>query len=332
MEEITRFANPELLWILLVLIPMTAYYIFRTRQGGAAIQISTVAGIDGASKSIKYYLRHLPFVLRCCAIALLIIALARPQSSEQGSKTSTEGIDIMLAMDVSSSMLARDFKPDRISVARETASKFIVDRPNDRIGIVVFAGESFTQSPLTTDKRTLLNLMSQIRSGIIEDGTAIGNGLATAINRLKESDAASKVIILLTDGVNNAGQITPVTAADIAQTFGIKVYTIGVGTMGTALYPQIDAWGTTVMVSMKVEIDEEVLRQIAEKTGGEYFRATDNQTLGQIYDKINELEKTKIETDDFTRYNELYAKYALWALVLLAAEFIIQKLWLRRIP
>ena len=332
MEEITRFANPELLWILLVLIPMTAYYIFRTRQGGAAIQISTVAGIDGASKSIKYYLRHLPFVLRCCAIALLIIALARPQSSEQGSKTSTEGIDIMLAMDVSSSMLARDFKPDRISVARETASKFIVDRPNDRIGIVVFAGESFTQSPLTTDKRTLLNLMSQIRSGIIEDGTAIGNGLATAINRLKESDAASKVIILLTDGVNNAGQITPVTAADIAQTFGIKVYTIGVGTMGTALYPQIDAWGNTVMAPMKVEIDEEVLRQIAEKTGGEYFRATDNQTLGQIYDKINELEKTKIETDDFTRYNELYAKYALWALVLLAAEFIIQKLWLRRIP
>lgn len=317
---------------MLVLIPMAAYYIFRTRQGGAAIQISSVSGVEGVGKSLKYYLRHLPFVMRCGAIALLVVALARPQSSEQGSRTSTEGIDIILAMDVSGSMLARDFKPDRITVARETAAKFIVDRPNDRIGIVVFAGESFTQSPLTTDKRTLQNLMSQVRSGVIDDGTAIGNGLATAINRLKESDAASKVIILLTDGVNNAGQITPVTAAEIAQTFGIKVYTIGVGTMGTALYPQVDGWGNTVLAPMKVEIDEEVLRQIAEKTGGEYFRATDNQTLGQIYDKINELEKTRIETDDFTRYNELYASYAIWALVLLVAEFIVRKLWLRRIP
>lgn len=332
MEGITRFANPELLWILLALIPLVAYYIFRTRQGGAAIQISSVGGVEGMGRSLKYYVRHLPFVLRCVAVALLIVALARPQDSEEGSRTSTEGIDIILAMDVSGSMLARDFKPDRITVARDVASKFIVDRANDRIGVVVFAGESFTQSPLTTDKRTLLNLMSQVRSGIIEDGTAIGNGLATAVNRIKDSNAKSKVIILLTDGVNNSGQIAPLTAADIAQTYGIKVYTIGVGSMGTAMTPAIDRWGNTVLAPMKVEIDEETLRKIASQTGGEYFRATDNKTLQQIYDKINELEKTKIETDDFTKYNELYTRYALAALIVLLAEFLIGKLWLRRIP
>lgn len=332
MEGITRFANPDLLWLLLALIPMAAYYVFRTLQGGAAIQMSSVSGVEGAGKPLKYYARHLPFVLRCAAVALLIVALARPQSSEQGSRTSTEGIDIILAMDVSSSMLAQDFKPDRITVAREVASKFIVDRVNDRIGIVVFAGESFTQSPLTTDKRTLTNLMSQIRSGIIEDGTAIGNGLASAVNRLRDSDSKSKVVILLTDGVNNSGQITPLTAADIAASYGIKVYTIGVGTRGTALMPGYDRWGGRVLAPVQVEIDEETLTQIAEKTGGEYFRATDNKTLQQVYDKINELEKTKIETDDFTKYNELYAKYALIALALLVLEFLIGKLWLRRIP
>lgn len=332
MEGITRFANPDLLWLLLVIIPMAAYYVFRTLQGGAAIQMSSVSGVEGAGKPLKYYGRHLPFVLRCAAMALLIVALARPQSSEQGSRTSTEGIDIILAMDVSGSMLAQDFKPDRITVAREVASKFIVDRVNDRIGIVVFAGESFTQSPLSTDKRTLTNLMSQIRSGIIEDGTAIGNGLASAVNRLRDSDSKSKVVILLTDGVNNSGQITPLTAADIAASYGIKVYTIGVGTRGTALMPGYDRWGGRVLAPVQVEIDEETLTQIAEKTGGEYFRATDNKTLQQVYDKINELEKTKIETDDFTKYNELFAKYALIALALLVLEFLIGKLWLRRIP
>ncbi len=332
MDNITRFANPDLLWLLLALVPMAAYYVLRTWQGDAAIQVSSVSGVEGGGKPLKYYARHLPFVLRCGAIALLVIALARPQSSEQGSRTSTEGIDIVLAMDVSGSMLAQDFRPDRITVAREVASKFIVDRANDRIGIVVFAGESFTQSPLTTDKRTLINLMSQIRSGLIEDGTAIGNGLGTAVNRLKDSDAESKVIILLTDGVNNSGHITPLTAADIAASYGIKVYTIGVGTRGTALMPGYDQWGNRVLAPVEVEIDEEVLTQIAEKTGGEYFRATDNKTLQQVYDRINELEKTKIETDDFTKYNELYAMYALLALGLLVLEFLVSKLWLRRIP
>ena len=215
------FANPKLLWLLTVLVPLAAWYIYNQIKGGATLRMSSIETIPPATRSLKYYLRHLPFVMRLGAIALAIIALARPQSTEKGSNATTEGIDIVLAMDVSSSMLARDFEPDRIGAARQVASKFIVDRPSDRIGIVVFAGESFTQSPLTTDKSSLLNLMGQIKSGVIEDGTAIGNGLATAINRLKESDAESKVVILLTDGVNNSGQIAPLTAADIASTLGI---------------------------------------------------------------------------------------------------------------
>lgn len=332
MNEITRFANPQFLWFLLILVPLAGYYIYRTLQGGASIQISTISGVRNAGKTFKYYLRHLPFVLRCAAIALLIIALARPQNSEYGSSSTTEGIDIMLAMDVSGSMLARDFKPDRISAAKEVASKFIVDRKNDRIGIVVFAGESFTQSPLTTDKRTLLNLMSQVRSGVIQDGTAIGNGLATAVNRLKESDAKSKVVVLLTDGVNNSGQITPLTAADIAATYGIRVYTIGVGSTGMAPTPVMDIRGNIYFEPRKVEIDEEVLTQIAAQTGGEYFRAVDNNSLKEVYDRINALEKTKIETNDYTRYNELFAAYALAALAALILEFLIKNFVLRRIP
>lgn len=332
MNEITRFANPEMFWFLLILAPLIGYYIYRTIQGGASIQISTISGVRNAGRTFKYYLRHLPFVLRCTAIALLIVALARPQNSEYGSSTSTEGIDIMLVMDVSGSMLARDFKPDRITASREVASKFIVDRKNDRIGIVVFAGESFTQSPLTTDKRTLINLMSQVRSGIIDDGTAIGNGLATAVNRLKESDAKSKVIVLLTDGVNNAGEITPLTAAEIAATYGIRVYTIGVGTTGMAPYPVQDIWGNIHFEPHKVEIDEEILTEIAALTGGEYFRATDNKSLQEVYDRINTLEKTKIETNDYTRYNELFALYALAALAVLLLEFFTKNLVLRRIP
>lgn len=318
--------------LLLLLLPMIAYYIFRTRQGGATIQVSTTSGVEGVGRSVKYYLRHLPFIMRCAAIALLIVALARPQNSEHGSSTTTEGIDIILAMDVSGSMLARDFNPDRISAAREVASKFIVDRVNDRIGIVVFAGESYTQSPLTTDKTTLLNLMSQVQSGLIDDGTAIGNGLATAINRLRESDAESKVVILLTDGVNNAGQVTPLTAAGIAKAYGIRVYTIGVGTRGTAPYPARDIWGNITFIQVPVEIDEDILTQIAHETGGEYFRATSNSTLRDVYERINELERTKIETSDYTNYNELYMGYAIIGLLLLVLEFLLRNLWLRRIP
>ena len=225
-----HFASPYYLWLLSALVPMIAYYVWRTLQGGASIQISSVEGVVRAPKTVRYWLRHLPFVLRLAALALLIVALARPQDVERLSRTNTEGIDIMLAIDVSGSMLARDFRPDRITAAKEVAGSFIADRYGDRIGLVAFAGEAFTQSPLTTDQGTLQTLLARIRSGLIEDGTAIGNGLATAINRLRESDAKSKVIILLTDGVNNQGQIAPMTAAEIAKAQGIRVYTIGVGT------------------------------------------------------------------------------------------------------
>ncbi len=327
-----KFADPGLLWLLAVIPLMIAYYVYRCMQGGASIRISTVAGIGRGSRTIRYYLRHIPFVLRCCALALLVVAVARPQSSEFGSESTTEGIDIMLAIDASGSMLARDFTPDRMEAAKETAAQFIVDRPNDRIGIAVFAGESYTQSPLTTDKRTLQMLVTQIRSGLVDDGTAIGNGLATAVNRLRESDAHSKVIILLTDGVNNAGQIAPLTAAEIAKTYGIRVYTIGVGTHGTAPMPYYDRFGRTVFMDAPVEIDEKILTDIAAMTGGEYFRATDNNSLREVYERINQLEKTKIETNEFTKYHELFAHYALLALALLVLEFIVRRLVLRRIP
>ena len=329
--HITNFANPGLLWLGLVIPLLGGYYIWRHMRGEASIRISSVDGID-TRRTFRHYMRHMPFVFRCIAIALIIVALARPQNREFGSKTTTEGVDIMLAIDVSGSMLARDFTPNRITAAKETAAKFIVDRRDDRIGLVVFAGESFTQSPLTTDKRALQMLLSKVRNNMIEDGTAIGNGLATAVNRIKDSNAASKVIILLTDGVNNAGQISPQMAADIAASYGIRVYTIGVGTRGMAPTPAYDIWGNEVIVQVQVEIDEDVLREISAKTGGEYFRATDNNSLTDVYEKINELEKSKIETNEYTKYNELYAGFALLALLSLVLEFVIRRLVLRSIP
>ena len=315
-----HFASPYYLWLLTALVPMAGYYVWRTLQGGAAIQISSVDGVVRAPKTIRYYLRHLPFVLRAAAFALLVVALARPQDVERLSHTNTEGIDIMLAIDVSGSMLARDFRPDRITAAKEVAGSFIADRYGDRIGLVAFAGEAFTQSPLTTDQGTLQTLLSRIRSGLIEDGTAIGNGLATAINRLRESEAKSKVIILLTDGVNNRGEIAPLTAAEIAKAQGIRVYTIGLGT----------PTGGTVMA--KVEIDEKTLRSIAEMTGGEYFRATDKAKLKAIYDQINQLEKSKVEVTEHVTYHEQYLLWALAGLLLLFAEFLFANLVLKRIP
>ena len=327
-----HFASPYYLWLLTLLVPMIGYYVWRTLQGGASIQISSVAGVVRAPRTVRYYLRHLPFALRAAAFALLVVALARPQDVEQNVRTNTEGIDIMLAIDVSGSMLARDFKPDRITAAKEVAASFIADRPNDRIGLVVFAGESFTQSPLTTDKASLLNILGTVRSGMIDDGTAIGNGLATAVNRLRESQAKSKVVILLTDGVNNSGQIAPLTAADIASTLGIRVYTIGVGSEGQAPYPALDMWGNLSFVPMKVEIDEKILSDIAEKTGGRYFRATDNEKLREIYKEINRLEKSRVEVESQTRYDERFAPFVLGALLLLAAGFAMRRLWFRQIP
>mgnify|MGYP002539117994 FL=1 len=329
---IMHFASPYYLWLLTLLVPMIGYYVWRTLQGGAAIRISSVAGVVRAPKTVRYYLRHLPFALRAAAFALLVVALARPQDVEQNVRTNTEGIDIMLAIDVSGSMLARDFKPDRITAAKEVAGSFIADRYGDRIGLVAFAGEAFTQSPLTTDQSTLQTLLARIRSGLIEDGTAIGNGLATAINRLRESEAKSKVIILLTDGVNNRGEIAPLTAAEIAKAQGIRVYTIGVGTEGMAPYPAIDMFGNITFVNQKVEIDEKTLTAISDMTGGKYFRATDKAKLKAIYDEINQLEKSKVEETEHVSYHELYLAWVLAALGLLLAEFLLANLVLKRIP
>ncbi len=327
-----RFANPYLLWLLVLLAPMIAYYIYRTLKGGAAIRISTVDGVRRAPRTWRYWLRHLPFVLRLAAFALMIVALARPQGVEQQSKTNAEGIDIMLAIDISGSMLARDFQPDRLTAAKEVAGNFIADRHGDRIGLAVFAGEAFTQSPLTTDKSTLQTLLARLRSGVIEDGTAIGNGLATALNRLRESDTKSKVIILLTDGVNNRGEISPLMAADIAADMGIKVYTIGVGKRGKAPYPAIDMFGNMTYQMMEVEIDEKTLSEIASRTGGKYFRATDKQKLKAIYDEINQMEKSKVEVTDLTIYHEQWVPLLLLALALLVAEFLFSQIILKRIP
>ena len=327
-----HFASLYYLWLLTLLVPMIGYYVWRTLQGGAAIRISSVAGVVRAPRTVRYYLRHLPFVLRAAAFALLVVALARPQDVEQNVRTNTEGIDIMLAIDVSGSMLARDFKPDRITAAKEVAGSFIADRYGDRIGLVAFAGEAFTQSPLTTDQSTLQTLLARIRSGLIEDGTAIGNGLATAINRLRESDAKSKVIILLTDGVNNRGEIAPRTAAEIAKAQGIRVYTIGVGTEGMAPYPAMDMFGNITFVNQKVEIDEKTLTAISDMTGGQYFRATDKAKLKAIYDEINQLEKSKVEVTEHVSYHELYLAWVLAALGLLLAEFLFANLVLKRIP
>lgn len=327
-----HFASPYYLWLLTLLVPMIGYYVWRTLQGGAAIQISSVAGVVRAPRTVRYYLRHLPFALRAAAFALLVVALARPQDVEQNVRTNAEGIDIMLAIDVSGSMLARDFKPDRITAAKEVAGSFIADRYGDRIGLVAFAGEAFTQSPLTTDQSTLQTLLARIRSGLIEDGTAIGNGLATAINRLRESDAKSKVIILLTDGVNNQGQIAPMTAAEIAKAQGIRVYTIGVGSEGMAPYPAIDMFGNLTFVNQKVEIDEKVLKAISDMTGGKYFRATDKDKLKAVYNEINQLEKSKIEVTEHISYHELFLTWVLAALGLLIAEFLLSNLVLKRIP
>ena len=327
-----RFANPYLLWLLALIVPMIAYYIYRILQGGAAIRISSVAAARHAPRTLRYWLRHVPFVLRLAALALMIVALARPQNVEDQSRTNAEGIDIMLAMDISSSMLARDFSPDRLTAAKEVAGEFIADRYGDRIGLAVFAGETYTQSPLTTDKGTLQTLLARLQSGIIEDGTAIGNGLATALNRLRESEAKSKVIILLTDGVNNRGEIAPLMAAGIAADMGVKVYTIGVGTRGKAPYPAVDMFGNMTFQMMDVEIDEQTLQQIASQTGGRYFRATDRQKLKEIYDEINTLEKSEVEVMDLTIYHELFVPLLLLAIGLLVAEMLLEKLVLKRIP
>ena len=325
------FEYPKLLWLLAVPVLLLVHYLWMELFGRRPhLRVSTAAPWLKGGTSALAVIRHLPFALRLAALVLIIVAIARPRSSTEIEKVNSEGIDIVLAMDVSTSMLARDFKPDRISAAKDIAIEFIAERPSDRIGIVVFAGESYTQCPLTTDRATLINLMKEVQTGLIEDGTAIGNGLATAVARMKDSDAKSRVVILLTDGVNNSGEIAPQTAAEIAKTYGIRVYTIGVGANGMAPYPVMTPWGPDVQ-QMKVEIDEQLLQSIADATGGRYFRATDNTKLSEIYSEINKMEKARTTIDSFPVYKELFGKYALAALICLLLELLVLVL-IRRLP
>ena len=326
------FANPTYLYLLLLLVPLIGWYIYKLHKSQASLQVSSSEAFQlPGTSSWKVYMRHLPFVLRMLAIALLIVVLARPQSTNSWQNSSTEGIDIVMAMDISTSMLAEDLKPNRLEAAKDVAASFINGRQNDNIGLVVFAAESFTQCPLTIDHGVLLNLFKDIQPGIIQDGTAIGLGLANAVSRIKDSQAKSKVIILLTDGVNNTGEIAPVTAAEIAKTFGIRVYTIGVGTQGEAPYPIPTAFGVQYQ-NVPVEIDEQVLKQIASTTGGQYFRATDNSSLKEIYSEIDQLEKTKISVQEFSKKQEEYKNWALLVFAFLLIEVLLRNTVLRNIP
>ncbi len=318
-----EFANPEYFWLLVLLVPMILWYVLREKKSYADLQFSSLRAFKGMRHTGKIWMRHLLFVLQVLAIFFLVVALARPQSSNNWQTYTSEGIDIVLALDISGSMLARDFTPDRLEAAKEVATKFILERPQDKIGLVIFAGESFTQCPLTTDQAVLVNLMREVQSGMIEDGTAIGLGLANAVNRLKDSPAKSKVVILLTDGVNNRGAIAPLTAAELAKAYGIRVYTIGVGTYGEAPYPVQTPFGVELR-NVPVEIDEEVLQQIAHLTDGKYFRATDNNKLKQIYQEIDQLEKSKIEVKHFSKKEEQYFIFGLVGLFLLITQALLR--------
>ena len=326
------FEYPALLWLLLLLFPIVAIYIYREYKGLRPwLKVSTIMPLSTKGGGIRRALRHIPFILTCVAIAAMVLAIARPRSSSTFEHVDTEGIDIILALDVSTSMLARDFTPDRINAAKDIAIRFVAERPSDRIGVVVFAGESYTQCPVTTDRATLINLIKEIECGLLEDGTAIGNGLATAVARLKDSDAKSKVMILLTDGVNNSGEISPKMAAEIAKTYGIRVYTIGVGAMGTAPYPYMTPYGPQ-LVNVEVQIDEPLLKEIAQGTDGKYFRATDNTKLLEIYGEINKMEKNKVQVDSFPLYKELYMPFALAALLALALGLVLKLFVIKYLP
>ena len=325
------FEYPYLLFLLVVPVLLIARYVWlEVKEKRPHLRVSNADAWKAGGRSVLEVVRHIPFALRIAALTLIIVAIARPRSSSQVEKVDTEGIDIIFAMDVSTSMLARDFEPDRLSAAKDIAIEFIAQRPSDRMGIVVFAGESYTQCPLTTDRATLINLMKEVQTDLIEDGTAIGNGLATAVARMKDSDAKSRVVILLTDGVNNMGEIHPEMATEIAKTYGIRVYTIGVGANGEAPYPVQTPWGVE-MRRIPVEIDEPLLKNIADGTGGRYFRATDNTKLSEIYEEIGRMEKTRTSVDSFPVYKDLYKNYALAALICLLLEVLLGA-FMRRMP
>lgn len=324
------FAHPYF-FLLLLLVPLAVWlYLWREKRP-ATFTLSTIGAFRGRKVSWRTRLCWLPFALALLAFISGVVALARPQSSNAYSTESTEGINIVLALDISGSMLAKDLQPNRFEAAKSVAGEFVSSRPYDNIGLVVFAGESYTQCPLTTDHAVLLNMINGVEMGLVNDGTAIGSGLATAVNRLKEIKEGSKVVILLTDGTNNSGTIAPVTAAEIAASFGIRVYTIGVGTMGEALYP-IQTYLGVEYVSMPVEIDEASLKQIASATGGQYFRATDNNSLHKIYEEIDQLEKVKLKVESFTQKEELFPPYLWAALILLFAALLLRSTLFRRMP
>jgi Ca-activated chloride channel family protein len=326
-----EFAHPGYLYLLLLILPLAVWYVIRLSKTQASFKLASTDAFKGIRPGLKVYMRHLPFVLRMISIALVIIVIARPQAVNSWEETETQGIDMVMALDVSGSMLAQDLKPDRLQAAKKVAAEFITDRQNDNIGLVIFAGESFTQCPLTTDHKVLLNLLNDVDFGLIEDGTAIGLGLANAVNRLKDSESESKVVILLTDGTNNRGQIAPLTAADLARSYGIRVYTVGVGTKGMAPTPVQTPFGIR-MQNMQVDIDEKTLTEIAALTGGQYFRAEDTEGLRNIYHEIDEMEKYLISVQNVTRRQELFLPFALLALALMVVELLLRRTWLRNIP
>ncbi|MGL5272886.1 MAG: vWA domain-containing protein [Phocaeicola sp.] len=330
------FANIEYLFLLVLLLPYIAWYVMKRKKTEPTLQVASTRMYMRAHKSWKVYLLHAPFVLRMIALVMLILVLARPQSTNHWQNSEIEGIDIMLAVDVSTSMLAEDLKPNRLEAAKQVASEFINGRPNDNIGLTIFAGESFTQCPLTVDHAVLMNLFQSIKCdiaqrGLIEDGTAIGMGIANAVTRLKDSKAKSKVIILLTDGSNNRGDLSPLTAAEIAQQFGVRVYTIGVGTNGTAPYP-MQTYAGVQYVNVPVEIDEKTLTEIAHITNGNYFRATSNDKLKEVYAEIDKLERTKLNVKEFSKKEETYQIWALLALLCILLDIVIRNSVLKKIP
>ena len=327
-----HLAHPGILWLFLIYVPMIAWYIWKQRTAHAALEVSTVHPFARLKRPMKQYMQHLQFVLRLLAIGCLIVVLARPQTRDAWQKSRTEGTDMVIALDISSSMLARDFKPDRLEAAKKIAAKFINGRESDNMGLVVFAGEAFTGVPMTTDRAALTNYVTALSREMLEDGTAIGDGLATSINRIKDGKAKSKSIILLTDGSNNTGIVAPLTAAEIAHKMGIKVYTIGVGTNGTAPYPQVNMFGRIEYVPTPVVIDEETLKQVASITGGKYYRATNNKVLSEIFDEIDKLEKTELDVRHFSHTEDNYLPWALAALGIFLLELILRHTWLRTIP
>lgn len=331
-----EFANKEYFFLLLLLIPYILWYLLYRKKSEPTMRVSTTDAYRFAPKSWRQRIIHAPMVLRCLCFVMVVCVLARPQTHNSWDNKSVEGIDIMLAMDVSTSMLAEDLKPNRLEAAKNVAAEFISGRPNDNIGLTIFAGEAFTQCPMTTDHASLLNLLGSVRTdiaarGIISDGTAIGMGLANAVSRLKESKAKSKVVILLTDGSNNMGDLSPMTSAEIAHSLGIRVYTIAVGTNKVAPYP-VQVAGGVQYVNMPVEIDTETLNSIAKTTNGNAYRATNNRELAQIYKDIDLLEKTKMDVKRFSKRYEAYQPFAIIAILLLVAEMIIKLTVLRRIP